>query len=144
MKLIQAIREARRKRTPARVGRMSVTEKIEPLGPQISYEHLRVTYEAAIRFEVTGPEEALPEMRRKAEMAIAYEVFGELENEMMELRLLLWEEDFYRGSQDPVATKFDIILGKLKGETEGLTETHTQSTSTSTIGRAGTSLRKSR
>ena len=64
------------------------------------------------------PEQALLELKRRAERAIAHEVFGELEGDLLELRKMLWEEDFYRDSQDPVLSLLHGIIDKVRGETK--------------------------
>jgi len=118
LRLLKAIRVAGQQRTPAYAGRMKVIQKTETLGPALAFDnYLRVTFEAAVRFETTGPEEALSEMKRKAELALAREVFGEIEDDLKSLQILLWEEDIYRGPQDPVMTKLNDMLKTLKGET---------------------------
>jgi hypothetical protein len=115
MKVFDAIRLADKNQVPARVGRVQSVATTEPLGSMVLDCHWRVRHEVTVAFESTGPEAAIPDMRKKAVRAIAREVFGELQNDLQDLRVSLWEEDFYRASDNPVFLKIEDMLSKMGG-----------------------------
>jgi hypothetical protein len=115
MKIFDAIRLANRNKIPARVGRVQSVATSEPLGSMVLDCHWRVRHEVSVAFESTGPEAAIPDMRKQAVQAIAREIFGELQSDLQELRVSLWEEDFYRASDDPVFLKIEDMLSKMGG-----------------------------
>ena len=115
MKIFKAVRLANQNKVPARVGRVQATSIIEPIGSTVLDCHWRVRHEVTVGFECTGPESTIPKMRENAVRAIAREVFGELQNDLQDLRVSLWEENFYREHDDPVFLKIEAMLLKMGG-----------------------------
>lgn len=115
MKIIKAIREASRSRVPAKLGRITAVSGVEPIGSMVAHCDWRVRHELTVSFSTTGPEVAVQEMKRRAEKAIASEVFGELRQDLIALRNILWEGETFRGSDDPAMLILNDILQKIEG-----------------------------
>jgi len=116
MKLFNAMRQIKGNRVPSRIGRVQAFSDATCTGSMVNHDQWQVKHSVEVSFSMTGPEGALPEMQKRARKAIANEVFGEIENDLIELRKMLWEEDVYRGANDPVETQIETMLHKVRGE----------------------------
>lgn len=113
MRFLEAIKSSQVERTIKRDGRISAFFKAEAPIDLVYDDYWLIRHEATVRFETRGPLDALKEMTRSATRAIAYEVYGEVEDDLKQLKHLLWEED-YRPPGDPVMDKLNEILDKLR------------------------------
>lgn len=84
--------------------------------PQACHTYWELSYGFQVQCTITGPREHSRDMLDNARMLIAREVFGEITDDLIELKRELLEEDTFRPQGDPAMKIVNRLIRKVSGE----------------------------